>query len=429
MIYLAACQRLFLGTILVVLCSCQALAQGKLSVQQQSQYLQIRCQPRIDHVCLSPDGKLLAIAYPSGLEIIDLKRKKSCLFYVVGLDHRVHAVSFTPDSTQVYIAHSGVLSDKPGIRLIKIATAETQGELSLPEKVSVDDIVISPNGTRSAIVLHGRDDHQALLWNCQFGQNAKKDSISGCTAAAFLNGNDEWIEGGYAGTVTVASFDYKQVPRSLARQVNTVHYLQVSPDGKQLIVLTRSTAIRVLNIAGNKEIEGSFKKHKPEAATFYNSNRIVTGNEDGSLRIWSLDIGKTVDQLNGHAKSIMYLGASISERILVSCDENEARVWAANEVKCSRNRRAGPNPDPIRIEINGVLIPALRSKFVELLRVLEESGAAGCPARPARGRGRDRAASRSWAEPGSGRILESISCRIRKRVFYFAAVGACLPNC
>ena len=170
-------------------------------------------------------------------------------------------------------------------------------------------------------------------------------------------------------------------PTVLSGHHGTVHVASFSADGQRVVTAGDDRTARVFRIFGanigpEQVHEGSlyfaaFSPGRPVAilagygkivrsAEFsHDGQRVVTGSDDGTAKIWRSDGNGDVVTLYGHEAAVLHASFSPDDRqVVTASSDRSVRVWAADF----------DNPDLLRTKIKEVttvcLIPAQRTALL-----------------------------------------------------------------
>jgi WD40 repeat protein len=68
-------------------------------------------------------------------------------------------------------------------------------------------------------------------------------------------------------------------------------------------------------------------KGTPQALAMLSKSRAVTGSDDGTLRVWDVENGQTLQILKGHSRQVRAVAVLDSRRVVSGSDDTTLRVW------------------------------------------------------------------------------------------------------
>ena len=64
------------------------------------------------------------------------------------------------------------------------------------------------------------------------------------------------------------------------------------------------------------------------------SNKLITGSEDKTIKIWDLETGKCLKTLNNHAKEVISILMIPNNKFISGSDDRTFKVWDLNSYEC-----------------------------------------------------------------------------------------------
>lgn len=195
----------------------------------------------------------------------------------------------------------------------------------------VKDATFSPDGTR---VVTSSADQTAKLWDGKTG--ALVTTLEGHTGTVYSSSFT--LAGGRA-VMTISADGTARLwdsasGRSLFPPVGHPRYSQImalSSDGGRMVIVSESDALELWNrILGNMRAQLEEKVPEGGVVTAFSPSgrRIVTGNPDGSVRIWDGRSGQPLVALRGHRGRVLAAAWSPdSGSIITAGADQTARIW------------------------------------------------------------------------------------------------------
>lgn len=152
------------------------------------------------------------------------------------------------------------------------------------------------------------------------------------TALAVTSDGKAYLQGSQAGVV-LRSFDATD-ETALATELDCIHALVFSPDGKQLAIAGGSPAesgIVELWSWPERKLLGKLRGHDDviyDAQWLPGGKRLATAGGDRTVRIWDMDARQNVAVLKGHSGAVLSLAISADGKCLCSGSQDQTiRVW------------------------------------------------------------------------------------------------------
>lgn len=231
-------------------------------------------------VAFSPDGQKLASGTWSGnIRLWDIKRGRAQTFK--SETHQVWRLAFSPNGK--ILASSGT---EKVIHLWDVTTLERLTSLEGHE-VQVSGLRFSPNG---------------------------KTLVSGDSNGGLLIWKAPWT----------------LPPRKL--RAPAVQALDLSPDGKQLVIATFDRSLRLFDIEAERTVESLATLDEPVSTVAFSPDGrlIAAAGFNGNVAVWDLEERRRLSELEGHQEWVLSLAFSPDSRQLVSVSyDGEIMLWDA----------------------------------------------------------------------------------------------------
>lgn len=244
-----------------------------------------------------------------------------------------------PLETQSNPANAAAIS--PDGRLVAMASADKTVRIwdveSNREKrrcightASLWCVAFSPDG---ALLLSGGKDGTLRLWQVETGRELRKfeghDDLAACLT--FAPDGKRALSGGFDGKIclwdiekgeSVADFHFNA-------EVEYVHHLAFAPDGKRALVCA-DRRIYLLDAASGKVLR-TLEGHSRAVVTadFSPDGRhVLSGSDDGTLRLWDAASGKQVRSFQGHERGVKSVAFRADGFLALSGGSDATvRVW------------------------------------------------------------------------------------------------------
>jgi WD40 repeat protein len=237
---------------------------------------------------------------------------------------RVWSVAFSPDGTRIVSGGEDgtvrlwTLDGKPAADPFKGHVAVVDADW-IPRK-SVLSVAFSPDGTR--IVSTG-EDHTVRLW-----------TLDGKPAAEPLEGRvislagTRIVSGGLDATIRQWTLDGKPAAEPFKGHDSPVRSVAFSPDGTRIVSGGEDGTVRLWTLDGKPvaeplkghdrflDVYGEVRRAVESVAFSPDGTRIVSGGEDGTVRLWTLDGKPAAEPLKGHDRFLDWTLAGLVYRAL-----------------------------------------------------------------------------------------------------------------
>ena len=281
-----------------------------------------------------PGGKRVVVATRNKgpenwrVKLWDVESEK-VIHELSGHTRPVNQVAFSPDgrwiatasedaTTRVYDANSGL-----PVRVL-------QGHSE-----AVRSIVFSPDGKR---ILTGSNDGTARLYSVETGTTlAEMAGQSRLSSAIFNHDGTQVATASDDGTTRLWDFDF-QAPEDGVSPSGPLRFVASNPRGTLVAVNPGGKAVHVYNIPERQyvsELKGDGQS--PGCVSFVgDGNKLVSGSDDGAVRLFDSNNGKLVRELGRHERRVRSVAASGDGRLVVTTSEDgTARVWEHETGKAS----------------------------------------------------------------------------------------------
>jgi WD40 repeat protein/serine/threonine protein kinase len=236
--------------------------------------------------------------------------------YAVLHGHRnvIMDVAFAPDSTAVYTA-----SNDNEVRRWSMGTGVGQPIITHTREVIA--VAVSPDGR---FVASGSKDRTARLWSSDNPDASRviAEHDGELTEVAFDRQGLLLATASRDGEVKLVSLADKKNTHTLVAHTGPVHALSFSPDGKQLLTAGADHSARLWRVADGSQL-ATFVGHDAAVfhARFIDETRMVTGADDGCVRLWQLRKPDTSELLTRHSNAITALDVHRGRVASASADD------------------------------------------------------------------------------------------------------------
>ncbi len=216
------------------------------------------------------------------------------------------------------------------------------GQFNHAKGLSINNVLISPEG-KTLASWNSYDDHTIRLWDTATGKQIRKlvghnnyikpvtFSPDGSTLASWGSNNETTIRLWHVAT--------GKPKHNLKGHTQTVESVTFSSDGKTLASGGLDGTIRIWNADSGKQIhafmEQRFANNLAAQSAAINvvtfntdGNVLASGHKNGSIRLWDINSGYSIQTLKGHADAISTLSFSPDGHTIASTSKDATvRLW------------------------------------------------------------------------------------------------------
>jgi len=285
-----------------------------------------------DRFAISPDGKYLAKASSSSVEIVEWSTASD----IPGpLKHRypVSSIQFSPDSkllvtaggTEWLSADGSVKQDNAEVVIWDLSSGTERARLKDLHSDKVNSAAFSPDGKTLATC---SADHTVKLlgaktWEVRFTLKGHTDAVS---SLAFSPDGTILASAGWDKSVRLWNPATGKELDSKGVHPEEVRALAFSPDGKQLATGCADWKIRLWDVETMNET-GVLSGHKGAVyclAFSPDGKVLASGSGDQTVKLWNISTGKKPRTLRSHESRITAIAYTPDGRILVSSGSDDS---------------------------------------------------------------------------------------------------------
>lgn len=202
---------------------------------------------------------------------------------------------------------------------------------------SVWCVALSADGRRA---LSGSMDGTVRLWEVATGQEIKRfdGHLTLVSAVAFSSDAKKALSGGYDGSVVLWDLEAGREAKRFDGPAKYVHAVAFAPGDKRAVIAGDTTP-RLIDLETGQEVR-AFPGHKAEVtcvAFSPDGSRLATGSDDGSIRVWDVESGKSLatlpNQPEAQARAVRALAFAPSGKALASASDRSIRLWDVDGAK------------------------------------------------------------------------------------------------
>jgi WD40 repeat protein len=280
---------------------------------------------RLGNLDFSPDGKALVIGDADhNLRVIDLANGNTIFDVPEAHSEGITSVAWSPNDS---VIASGSGWDGGPIRLWDVASGNSLGKLE-GHTSWISDMVFSKDG----LWLYSASGDQTLrIWDVEKQQclATLRGSSHEVLGLALSPDGTTLASACKDGIVAFWSADPKS-EEEMPRLIPLGHFAQTAfaPDSRVLAV-PRARTVSLFDLATSKETELLPKMDTDVSAVAYSPDGtlLVSGGENGEIRVWSCAEHRLLPELDGHEEEICLLRFRADGTRLLSVDAKKTVIW------------------------------------------------------------------------------------------------------
>ncbi len=117
--------------------------------------------------------------------------------------------------------------------------------------------------------------------------------------------------------------------RTLVGHSGSVNACTVTPDGRRVVSGSEDGTLKVWDLESGRVV-ATLEGHAGEVracAVTPDGRRVISGSEDGTLKVWDLESGRVVATLRGHAGSVNACAVTADGRAVSASEDGTLQVW------------------------------------------------------------------------------------------------------
>jgi WD40 repeat protein len=297
-----------------------------------------------EEVALCPDRQLIAIGRDSqAVRILDAWTGAEICRFQVG-NREVERIAFTRDGKRLAIQTSGDIPNPN--RELRICDLDQKKETRVINKwgFDLDALVFSPDGSTVAVTTLG----DLCVWLVETGEripfrHALVDSVSYSADGRTLAGI------AYNGRLALFDLPSRRPTSSFDTTTRRQTEVALSPDGQTLVANGGSMVLHSWEIKARRDRFAMPDAHCDSLSTLFitsDGKAVVTGAEDGSIRVWDPRDGRQVRRwgppglsmseppvLTSDGKLLVLSGDPFQEKRLITWDIADGRELSSRPLE------------------------------------------------------------------------------------------------
>lgn len=276
----------------------------------------------IQTVAWSHDGEMLAVGTSIGVWIYDAPFENNGRYLLTGSNDSIAKAIFSPDDNRV-----ATISRDQNIALWDVATGR---RLFSNSHGGVQDVAFNSDG--SALVTVGLDSN-LIFWNMEDGRADSVNGLGVSLSAVVFNSDDTQI---YVGDTNgdVHAWDIATEEEATSRPAHEggVYTISLSPDGNSVVTGGDDGVIRVWTadlVDLQDFIRGSSRVRY--AAFGGDANTVMSVSRANTPQIWDMSTGNLAQTFDGHEAVVVSAAFSPdASRVISGSTDGTVRIWNAS---------------------------------------------------------------------------------------------------
>jgi WD40 repeat protein/Tfp pilus assembly protein PilF len=188
----------------------------------------------------------------------------------------------------------------------------------------------------------GSFDQTAKLWDVRRAEVLRTFDVKGGKVGSLsITADDKLLIGAAGNTVRVWDLASGSEIRALPAHPTQVTSTSVSPDATRVAAASADGTVRVHELATGNAVH-ELKHARRVLSVAVTSRHVLTGGDDGLVRVFDLQSGRELRTLAGHQKAVGKLAvASDGQTVASGSDDGTVKVWAIEPGKLMRTLEHG----------------------------------------------------------------------------------------
>ncbi|MBD2122585.1 NB-ARC domain-containing protein [Trichocoleus sp. FACHB-262] len=303
----------------------------------------------IKALALSPDGQtLVSGSFDNTVKLWNASTGE-CLKTLPGHVSTVASVAFSPNGK---VVASGSYD-----QTVKLWSVPSGKCLTTLEKHTnrVWSVAFHPEGQ---LLASGGDDHTARIWDISTSQCARTiQGHSNSIYAIALSPDQQWLASGHEDQ-TVRLWDFNAIDSDASRSLtyplkkifrghtNRIFGVAFTPDSQTLVTGSLDRTIKLWNVQTGECLK-TLQGHTSwvwAIALSPDGRLVASGSYDHLVKLWDITSGECLQTLSGHTSSVLSVAFSPDGRLLASGGyEQMINLWDVATGQCLRTLQAHAN--------------------------------------------------------------------------------------
>jgi WD40 repeat protein len=316
----------------------------------------------ISTIAFSPDGKRIAVGSPSGeVQAWDVEAGKFLGRMPSGHKKIVICCAFSPDGARFITASrdatariwdaksgqpiTGLLSHEDSIGCVAfspdsryVATGSRDRKVRVWDAIEgkaigeplehgneVNSICFHPSIATRLVTAFG---NMARIWDIQSGQILDLKHAAAVTTAQFAASGDMVLTTCQDGSARFWSAQTGQLLRTSEPQAGPIDNAAISP-GSDHVVTISGREVRLWNVDLTESVSLPHDSQVSCIAFSLDGNRLLSGTDDGRVRVWSTSLGQMLGEAIDERDQILGAAFAPNGRILIGTSTGLLRVWTS----------------------------------------------------------------------------------------------------
>ncbi len=271
---------------------------------------------------MTPDGnKALSGSQDNSIRLWNVATGKE-IGKFEGHDDDVNCVVFSPTGSNALSGGSD--------RTVRLWDIDLGTELKKFEghQNLVTCVAFSESGSRIA---SGGYDGTVRIWDTSTGKQLKQmeGNLGTVRCLAFTPDGEQLVSGGTDKIVTLWNVNTGTVARKFTGHKGEISSLAISPDGSKVLSSSRDLTIQLWDLSTGEPLKLlSGHTNWIQKAVFLSSDRVISGGLDKKIRIWDLNYAKEIESYQIPPYGMWSVAFDRKgERILTGSDDFSIRLW------------------------------------------------------------------------------------------------------